>query len=143
MERLRLLQGIFKEEDGVTEIKLIDARCNVLHLIIKLLHNAPSSTEIVHCSNINCQYSNIERSSPTIIVRLKNGFKSLENSLENYIMSKNTKCNLCNENVITTKILQDHIFIETDVLGDNAKFSLMDFPHTLQIQNSRYTSHLY
>jgi len=58
IERLRILKNIFKEvADGVTEIKLINARCNVLYLVTILFVNAPSAIEYVHCSNSNCPTS--------------------------------------------------------------------------------------
>lgn len=138
-ERLQILKQIFKEDDGVTEIKLIDARCNVLFLVTKLFINAPSAIENVHCSNNNCPYFNIKRNSPTIIVRFKNGIECLEKSLHTYTLTKNTKCNesICKGNVETTIDLQEHIFVETDVLGDIAQFSLTDFPPTLLVHNAR------
>lgn len=140
IERLQILKNIFKEVDGVTEIKLIDARCNVLYLVTKLFVNAPSAVESVHCSNGNCPYFNIERNSATIIVRLENGILSLENSLLNYTLTNNTNCveGGCSGNVETTRIFQEHIFVETDSLGDNEQlFSLMDFPPTLLMHNIR------
>jgi len=113
IERLQILKDIFKEVDGVTEIKLIDARCNVLHLVTKLFVNAPSAIEYVHCSNSNCPYFNIERNSATIIVRLESGMQSLEDSLLNYTLTKITDCveRDCKGNVETTRILQEHIFV--------------------------------
>jgi len=138
-ERLQILKGIFKEVDGVTEIKLIDARCNVLYLVTKLFVNAPSAIEYVNCSNKNCPYFNIERNSATVIVRLENGIQSLEDSLLNYTLTKSTNCyeSECNGTVETNRIFQQHIFVETDILGDNEEFSLMDFPTTLFIHNTR------
>jgi len=43
--RLHFLKNIFPEVDGITGVQLIDARCNVLHLVTKLMNNALSVTE--------------------------------------------------------------------------------------------------
>jgi len=111
----------------------------VLHLVTKLFVEAPSAFEYVYCSNKNCPYFNIERNSATIIIRLENGIHSLEDSLLSYTLAKNTDCSECecNGNVDTTRNFQQHIFVKTDFIRDNEQFSLMDFPTTLFIHNTR------
>lgn len=111
----------------------------MLYLVTKLFVNAPLAIEYVNCSNKNCPYFNIERNSTTVIVRLENGIQSLEDSLLNYTLTKSTNCfeSECNGTVETNRIFQQHIFVETDILGDNEEFSLMDFPTTLFIHNTR------
>lgn len=60
----------------------------------------------------------------------------------NYTLTNNTNWveHGCNGNVETTRIFQEHIFVETDFLGDNEQFSSMDFPPTLLIHDTRQTS---
>jgi len=139
IERLHLLKNIFPEVDGITGVQLIDARCNVLHLITQLMNNAPSATENKKCSNEKCHNVNITRNSPTIILRLIHGFENLEKSLETYTDPIISECSLtsCSGNVTTTRNLNEHLFIETDVYSNNEQFPLTSFQQRCQVKNSR------
>jgi len=139
IERLFLLKNIFPEIDGITDVKLIDARCNVLHLITKLMNNAPSATENKLCSNDKCKNNNITKYSATIILRHIDGFGNLEKSLDDYTAPITTDCtsNLCNGKVTTERTLNDHLFIETDIYTNNEKFPLTGFQQRCTVKDSR------
>jgi len=139
IERLHLLKNIFPEVDGITGVQLIDARCNVLHLVTKLMNNAPSATENEKCSNEKCLNVNIIRNSPTIILSLNDGFENLEKSLEAYTEPIVSECSLisCSGIVTTTRNLSEHLFIETDVYSNNEQFPLTSFQQRCQVKNSR------
>lgn len=143
--RLSLLQTIFPEDTGVTDVKLIDARCNVNFMATSFLKNAPSAVESLKCSNETCVASkNI--SSPTIILRLKNlDFSMLAESLHDYIKTKTSNCVkvTCDGILKTSRTLQDHIFIESDIYAENLDFKLMDFPIRLSINNERLSTKKY
>ncbi|CAI6354687.1 unnamed protein product [Macrosiphum euphorbiae] len=88
MTRLKIL-GIFDEQESINNVRVIDARCNVLFIITKLLKTAPSAIEHMVCSNnINCPQSTRDVPSPTIIVRLKNNMQDLNNALNLYVFPK-------------------------------------------------------
>ena len=82
-ERLKILKTIFKEDTGITGVNIIDCTCNVLFIVTSLLKDAASAYEHIECNNTNCKSVIRIVPSPTIIVRLKDGFKTLETSLQN------------------------------------------------------------
>lgn len=63
--RVSLLQNIFKVDTGVTDIRLIDATCNVNFIVTSYLKNVPSATESIMCSK--CSTSKVFY-NPTIIL---------------------------------------------------------------------------
>jgi len=69
-EQLKLLSTIFKEDTRVTSINLIDAKCNVLHIVTKLLNDIPSPIEKITCDK-GC--TNTDFVSPSIIIKLSSG----------------------------------------------------------------------
>lgn len=85
-ERLTLLQNVFLEDTGVTDVKLVDARCNVSYIIISFLKSAPSAVEKRQC--FNCTTAKTTP-SPTIILNSKNSnLYNLESSLREYSEEK-------------------------------------------------------
>lgn len=138
VDRGTLLKGIFPEHQGVNDVKLINSKCNVSFIITSLLKNIPSASEHIFCSNLNCiNYSKII-SCPSIIVQLTKGFESLEVDLHYYIMCRNKyKCTECNGIIKSSRDLHGHLFIETDVDGDQRQFKLNDFPIKIEIKNTR------
>lgn len=89
----------------------------------------PSSTNIKTCSNNNCGVK--EHISPTVIVRLAEGFENLQNDLRQYCENKHIKCSDCQSNAVSKKILHEHIFIETDMHDEPT--ALTDYPLELII----------
>lgn len=51
IERLNLLKTVFDDVSRITDITLIDARCNVLHMVTTFLNNALSVTDPIRCLN--------------------------------------------------------------------------------------------
>ncbi|KAL4104409.1 hypothetical protein QTP88_019710 [Uroleucon formosanum] len=45
LKRLHILKNFFDESDGITNVKLIDARCKITYIISKLLKDVPSAIE--------------------------------------------------------------------------------------------------
>jgi hypothetical protein len=134
-ERLKILKSIFKENTGITGVTVIDSTCNVLFIVTSLLKDAPSANENIICTHKNCENGNRKVSCPTIILRLKDGFKNLENSLQQYISTKLYTCVVCEGTTSSSKTLNEHLFIETDVLADKTKFKLTDIPLELQVNS--------
>jgi len=54
IDRLKIVRPYFKEMDNLTNIKIIDTRCNVIFVVEKLLASAPSAIENIRCSSMNC-----------------------------------------------------------------------------------------
>lgn len=98
-----------------------------------LLKDAASAYEHIQCSNDNCKSGIRNVPYPTIIVKLKEGFETLETSLKTYLNSTIHQCLECDETASSTKDLSRHIFIETDVYADTKQFSLLQFPKKLQV----------
>lgn len=137
-ERLTLLQNVFLEDTGVTDVKLIDARCNVSYIITSFLKSAPSAVEKRQC--FNCTTAKTTP-SPTIILNSKNSnLYNLESSLREYTEEKKNKCTELNcEGFLTiTRILGNHLFIETDFVDEQNEYSLTDLQYNLTIDNIRY-----
>jgi len=88
MTRLDILKHIFEEQESINDVKVIDARCNVLFMVTKLLKTAPSAIDRMICSdNINCPHSTRDVPSPTVIVWLKkNNIQDLNDAL-NVVMN--------------------------------------------------------
>jgi len=101
--------------------------------VTSLLKDAASAYEHIECNNTNCKIGIRIVSCPTIIVRLKEGFKTLETSLQKYLDVKMNMCLECDENASSTKDLCQHIFIETDVFADKSEFKLLEFPTKLKV----------
>lgn len=138
-DRVTLLQKIFKEQSGPTNVQIVDARCNVLFIVTNLLKSAPFSIENIKCSKTDCANSHVKLiSSPTVILRIEQGFTTLENDLIKYL-HKSYECNEenCHGTIISTRTLQNHLFIETDVFADENLFALDDFPAELCIHTKR------
>lgn len=69
-------------------------------------------------------------SSPTIILRLRHEFSTLQNALNQYADKTYYECpdKNCDGLITSVKYLQNHIFIEADIIADEQQFSLHDFP---------------
>lgn len=131
-----LLKSIFSENTGITKIKLINSECNVSYIITSFLKNEPSANEHISCSNFNCKNNSKIISSPTIIVRLTDGFESLENNLHNYLNTREYECSECDGVITSSRFLNNHLFIETDVYADQRQFKLVNFPVNLKIHGT-------
>ncbi|VVC40048.1 Hypothetical protein CINCED_3A005355 [Cinara cedri] len=137
VSRLLLLKTIFSTDKGITEVKLIDAKCNVLHIITQLLKNTPSATERRICSNTKCMNAkDTMKFSPTIILKFSYDFENLERSLVDYTAPMFSECSVCHGILTSRRTLNKHLFIETDFFN-NEEFALTDFPQTCKINNSR------
>lgn len=58
--RVSIIRKIFREDEGITNLKIIDARCNVSFIIINLLKTAPSSIEVIMCSKTDCRGERVQ-----------------------------------------------------------------------------------
>lgn len=134
-ERLNILKEIFEEEQGITEIRVINAQCNVLFVCTSLLKNVPSTIEFINCQNIPAcavkQYV-----CPTIILRLSNGFESLENDLKNYSQEKFVECNECKNLALRKKEFGQHLIIETDYYSEKQSYTLSEFPTEVNVDGT-------
>lgn len=134
-ERLMLLQGIFPEDIGVTDVKLINARCNVSFIVTSFFKSEPSAFETRQC--LICTSLKLIP-SPTIILGFTNfNLNHLETNLKEYIKSRSICCaDLgCNGELIISRKLGQHLFIETDFISEYAEYSLADLPNSLLIDD--------
>lgn len=140
LKRIHILKNIFNESHGITHVKIIDARCNITHIILKLLNDVPSAIEEKRCSNEMCDNSNKSLSSPTIILRFREGFKNMNAELNRYIHPVTYCCTeeKCNGILTSTRFVQDHLFIETEAYANSRQFSLNEFPDELCVNDNRY-----
>jgi len=135
-ERLIILKNIFDESKSISNLKIIDARCNVSFIVTKLLKDVPSAIENIKCSDNNCINKHKQIANMTIILRYtNNGFKDLQEALINYISLQTYDCGHCGGSISSTKILMDHIFIETDVYQEDSTFYLSEFPSEIKIND--------
>jgi len=130
-DRLKILKTIFKEDTGITGVNIIS--CNVLFIVTSLLKDAASAYEYIECNNTKSKSGIRIVSCTTIIERLKEGFKTLETSLQKYLDVKMNMCLECDENASSTKDLCQHIFIETELFADKSQFKLLEFPTKLKV----------
>jgi hypothetical protein len=131
--RVLLLQQIFHKEPSVTNVKLINSRCNVSFIIINLLKTAPSAIENIECSRTECKNNRRKICSPTIILKMKHDFSNFQNALNQYLSELHYACveDNCNGIITSTRLIENHLFIETDMIADGHKFSLNYFPSEL------------
>jgi len=132
-KRLEILRNIFKDEVGITDVTLIDAKYNVMYIVTSLLMDIPSATQINTCQDNICAITR-ENKSATIILRLSNGYKNLQLDLEVYTKGHILKCANCKSGLIQcTRVLHEHLFIETD-FHEELVF-LTDFPSQISIED--------
>jgi len=125
-----IIRKIFNEYEGITNLKVIDARCNVSFIIINLLKTASSSIEDIKCSKTDCTFTKKINHSPTIILRLRHEFSTLQNAINQYVDKNYYKCpdKNCDGLITSLRYLQYHIFIEADIIANEQQFALHDFP---------------
>jgi hypothetical protein len=121
IDRFKILRPHFEESNNLSNIKVLDTRCNALYIVTKLLTNAPSAIENINCSNMNCDNFEKQDASPTIILRIKNftGFGSIEEILKEYVATKKRNCYKCNGTINLNRTLMQHLFIETDMYSES------------------------
>jgi len=139
LKRLHILKNIFDESDGITNVKLIDARCNITYIISKLLKDVPSAIEELRCSNINCINAEKNLSSPTIILNFCGGFNNMNTALNKYIQPITYLCTEenCDGTLTSTRFIQQHLFIETEIYANSRQFSLNEFPTEICLNYDR------
>lgn len=96
--------------------------------------DVPSATQIDICQDPICN-SKSEKKSATIILRLTNRYENLEKDLEMYTKEHVLECMNCNGLVQSTRILHEHLFIETDSYEESA--CLTDFPFEITVKEKR------
>jgi len=138
-------------------VYLLNAECNISHIINGLLKEEHSCVQNINCSNYKCRNFQRVTSSPTIILSpsegsqiMANGISVLKKILENYHEQETQICTLqsnlstCNGQKTIKRILQQHAFIELDALCyEDYIFSceLTDIPTQINMDNSLYVIH--
>lgn len=121
--RAELLKKHFKETLLCPNVHAINCECNVTKIVECYLQDVPSAVEHIKCEN--CVKST--KPSPTIILSLHNNTIKLEEMLQNYLKIKKAVCFECKGMKYSTRVLSQHIFIETEYLN-NMILPLKDFP---------------
>jgi len=138
-ERVNMIKDIFSADEGITHVRLIDARCNISYIITALLKSAPSAVEDISCNNQNCQNLNRQEPCPTIILRFKHDLSEIESLLNIYTEVQEYDCTRCSNGMLKTKRnLQSHLFIETDVFENDRQFNINGIPKNVMTDNKRY-----
>lgn len=124
--RVELLKKHFEESLICPKIHTINCECNVTKIVECYLQDVPSAVE-----NIRCEHCE-ERSkpSPTIIFSFNNNNNNLEEMLQNYLKVKESVCSECQGSKLSTRVLNQHLFIETEYLT-HMILPLKDFPKVL------------
>lgn len=138
-EWLKLLSTIFKEDTGVTSIYVIDAKCNVLHIVTKLLSDIPSAIEKIMCDK-GC--TNTDLVSPSIIIKLSSGVEFLQKDLNNYISPHYFDCTKCNGNAKLTRYLRKHLFIDIEMYFEKKCMSLDKLPAEIMAHGKKYVNYI-
>lgn len=137
-ERLKLLSTIFKEDTGVTSIYVIDAKCNVLHIVTKLLSDIPSVVEKITCDK-GCTITDLV--SPSIIVKLSSGVELLQKDLNNYLSPHYFDCTQCDCNATSTRYLGKHLFIDIEMYFEKKCTSLEKLPAEIMAHGKKYVKY--
>jgi len=137
-ERAVILKDVFEDATVISGVSIIDTTCNVAYIINKLLKDTPSATETLSCTNKNST-NNKSYSNPTIITMINGGFLAMESTIMEYLNPRYFDCTALhfNGNIIAQRKLHNHIFIETEIFANGQKYSLMNFPTKLNIEESR------
>lgn len=130
VDRLDILKQEFKSSNSITNIKIIDARCNVSYLVTKLLHNTPSAVEKVNCKTSKCENLEKEIISPTLILKIKN-FNDLQKPLDIYTTEKMYDCGSCFNPLHSIRVLMDHLFIEADYIPRKYKLFTINISNAI------------
>lgn len=155
--RLKLLHTIFEPENCIDNVYLLNAECNISHIINSLLKEEPSCVQNIDCSNNKCRNFQKVTSSPTIILSpaygkqiLTNGICVLADIIKNYHKNETQICTLksnlstCNGKKTIKRTLQQHAFIELDALyyqTNNAlSCELTDIPSQINIDDGQYVN---
>jgi len=131
-QRVIMLTKIFDVDSGVTDIHLINARCNVNYIISKYMIDEPSAHETKVCSNCATK-KNFQ--NPTIIMSIRNGFKTIEEGLNNYVNCINSDCTM--GVMETSRELNSHLFIETDAYSEFTSYALNEYPEEVNVHKNR------
>lgn len=99
----------------------------------------PSAIEELRCSNIKCINSKKNLSSPTIILNFCEGFNRMNTALNKYIQPITYLCTEenCDGTLTSTRFVQQHLFIETEVYANSRQFSLNEFPTEIYLNDDR------
>lgn len=108
--RVDLLLMHFNKSEIYPKVQTINSECNVTKIIQSYLKDEPSATECISCNK--CGY--ITRPSPTIILPSNSDIIQLQTLLNVYTENRNSKCSKCGDIKISSRVLGEHIFIETD-----------------------------
>lgn len=101
------------------------------------MKSEPSAVEKRQC--FNCAVAKTTQ-SPTIILNLKNSdLCDLESCLKEYSEEKKINCTElnCLGFLNATRVLGNHLFIETDSISEYNDYSLADLQYSLTIDNIR------
>jgi len=148
--RLQLLRTIFEPQNCIDNVYLLNAECNISHIINGLLKEEPSCVQNINCSNNKCRIFQRVTSSPTIILSPNDGSQIMANGisvLENYHKQETQICTLqsnsstYNGQKTIERILQQHVFIELDALCYDANYTLSceltDIPTQINVDYSQ------
>jgi len=134
-QRVLMLTKIFDVDSGVTDIHLINARCNVNFIISKYFIDEPSAYEKKVCSNCGMKKT---FQNATVIMKISNGFKTIEEGLNNYVKCIYSDCSNCTDGVMeTSRELNSHLFIETDTYSEFTSYALNEYPEEVNVHNNR------
>lgn len=130
-----MLTKIFDVDSGVTDIHLINARCNVNYIISKYMIDEPSAHETKVCSD--CAMKK-KFQNATLIINIPNGFRTIEEGLNNYVNCINSDCSGCTMGVMeTSRELNSHLFIETDAYSEFTSYALNEYPEEVIVHKNR------
>jgi len=130
-----MLTKIFDVDSGVTDIHLINARCNVNYIISKYMIDEPSAHETKVCSHCATR-KNFQNA--TIIMKIPNGFKTIEEGLNDYVKCINSDCSDCSMGFMeTSRELNSHLFIETDAYSEFTSYALNEYPMEVNVHKNR------
>jgi len=139
--RLVLLLEHFNVKSEISGKKVLSAECNVSKICYDYLKSAPSSLKHLNCTQ-KCSVDKVQAFS-TIVLNSLDGttFNDLQYEVTKYVSQEICSCTTtnCKGEIISHKILGNHLFIETDLMicNNEFKYKLTDFPEDMVIQNIR------
>lgn len=140
VSRFLLLLLHFEIQLYIPVEKYINAECNVTKIMNSYLKTDPSCIQITKCTKkcVGKQF----KSLPTIILKDKNftSFTQLNIMLDKYLSVKSKHCNTynCKGIRVLNRLLEDHIFIETEMFSNGIyNHKLSDFPETITVTSKK------
>lgn len=116
-----LLNTNICQESRTRHVTLMNANCNVSHLVDILFHELPTVTQLTTCNTCHTvQTRHFSTLYVNIGMLIEKGLGTVQEAIDDTQINTEctTKCKQCNNNIIRTYEYGPHILIDTSLLTD-------------------------